>query len=209
MGSAALYSTTSGARNIAIGVYAGRFQTTGNDNIYLANTSVAAESGQIKIGTAGTQTKTTIAGIRGTTVPGGITVLVDANGVLGTTTSSARFKQDVHDMGEASDVLMKLRPVTFHYREDVVGAEEAKTQQYGLIAEEVAEVAPELVASDADGKPDSVKYHVFPSLLLNELQKQRAAAQEQQRSMEHVIQAQQQEIAALTMRLARLEAHAR
>jgi len=108
-------------------------------------------------------------------------------------------------MGDSSDVLMKLRPVTFHYREDVVGAEEAKTQQYGLIAEEVAEVAPELVASDADGKPDSVKYHVLPALLLNELQKQRAVAQEHQRSMEHVIEAQQEEIAALTKRLSRVE----
>ena len=68
-------------------------------------------------------------------------------------------------MGEASELLMKLRPVTFRYREDAVGAEEAKTLQYGLIAEEVAEVAPELVAPDLEGRPYSVKYHELPALL--------------------------------------------
>jgi hypothetical protein len=98
-------------------------------------------------------------------------VLVNASGVLGTTTSSARFKQDVREMGDASDLLM-LRPVTFRYTEDAVGAEESKTPQYGLIAEEVAEVAPELVAPDLEGKPYSVKYHELPALLLNEVQQQ-------------------------------------
>ena len=121
-------------------------------------------------------------------------MLVNASGKLGTTTSSARFKQDVRDMGDASDVLMKLRPVTFRYREDAVGAEEAKTTQYGLIAEEVAEVAPELVAPDLEGKPYSVKYHELPALLLNEVQ-------EQQR----IIEEQQQVIAALSARLDALE----
>ncbi|HVH20185.1 MAG TPA: tail fiber domain-containing protein, partial [Myxococcota bacterium] len=103
---------------------------------------------------------------------GGIGVLVNASGVLGTTTSSARFKQDVRDMGDASDLLMRLRPVTFRYTEDAVGADEARTPQYGLIAEEVAAVAPELVAPDLDGKPYSVKYHELPALLLNEVQEQ-------------------------------------
>jgi hypothetical protein len=99
-------------------------------------------------------------------------VLVNASGTLGTTTSSIRFKQDVRDMQGASDVLLKLRPVVFRYRAEAVGAEEAKATQYGLIAEEVEQVAPELVALDAEGKPYSVKYHVLTSLLLNELQKQ-------------------------------------
>jgi len=85
-------------------------------------------------------------------------------------------------------VLMRLRPVTFRYREDAVGADEAKTTQYGLIAEEVAEVAPELVAPDLDGKPYSVKYHELPALLL---------AQNQ---------AQQRTIDELRARIARLEA---
>ena len=75
-------------------------------------------------------------------------------------------------MGDASELLMRLRPVTFRYTEVAVGADEAKTPQYGLIAEEVAAVAPELVAPDLDGKPYSVKYHELPALLLNEVQEQ-------------------------------------
>jgi hypothetical protein len=76
-------------------------------------------------------------------------------------------------MGDASDVLMRLRPVTFRYTEEAVGAVDAKTPQYGLIAEEVAEVAPELVAPDLEGRPYSVKYHELPALLLGEVQAQR------------------------------------
>jgi hypothetical protein len=98
-------------------------------------------------------------------------------------------------MGGDSDVLMRLRPVTFRYREDAVGPEESQTTQYGLIAEEVAEVAPELVAPDAEGRPYSVKYHELPALLLNELQEQ-----------ERVIAEQRGVIAALAARVERLEA---
>jgi Chaperone of endosialidase len=98
-------------------------------------------------------------------------------------------------MDHAGDVLMKLRPVAFEYREDVVGAQDAKTTQYGLIAEEVAQVAPELVAPDLDGKPYSVKYHELPALLLNELQE-----------TERTVEAQRQEIASLRARLEKVEA---
>jgi hypothetical protein len=178
VGSRALESNTTGGNNLAFGWRAGRYQTTGNDNIYLANPGVAAETGQIKIGTVGTHTATTVAGIHGATSSGGIAVLVNASGVLGTTTSSARFKEDVRDMSEASDLLMRLHPVTFRYREDAVGAEESKTTQYGLLAEEVAEVAPELVAPDLEGKPYSVKYHVLPALLLAQNQAQERTIEE-------------------------------
>ena len=195
VGRTALYANTSGSRNVAVGFGAGASQTTGNDNIYLANAGVAGESGQIKIGTVGTHTAATIAGISGATSVGGVAVLVNASGELGTTTSSARFKEDVRDMADASDVLRKLRPVVFRYREDAVGAEEAKTTQYGLIAEEVEQVAPELVANDLDGKPYSVKYHELPALLLNELQK-----------TERTVEAQRQEIALLRARLEKVEA---
>jgi hypothetical protein len=157
--------------------------------------AVAGESGQIRIGNAGTHVQTHVAGIHGATSSGGVGVLVNANGTLGTTTSSARFKRDVEDLGDASDLLMRLRPVRFHYLEEAVGAEEAKATQYGLIAEEVAEVAPELVAPDADGRPYSVKYHVLPALLVNELQQQ-----------ERTIESQREAISALTRRLAHLEA---
>ena len=193
MGFASLLDTTTGARNLAVGSSAGRNQTTGNDNIYIANEGVAGESGRIKIGRIGIHTQAHMAGIHGATSAGGIAVLVNASGVLGTTTSSARFKQDVRDMGDASDLLMRLRPVTFRYTEDAVGADESKTPQYGLIAEEVAEVAPELVAPDLDGKPYSVKYHELPALLLNEVQEQEKALTAQSR----LIAEQRQQIAAL------------
>jgi hypothetical protein len=187
-GRAALYQNTSGSRNVAIGQGAGGSQTTGNDNIYIANVGVAGESGQIRIGNPVAHTQVHIAAVHDVTSSGGIPVLVSPFGTLGTTTSSARFKRDVEDLGDASDLLMRLRPVRFHYLEEAVGAEEAKTTQYGLIAEEVAQVAPELVAPDTDGKPYSVKYHVLPALLLNEVQRQRL------------------EIAALRERLVKLEA---
>jgi hypothetical protein len=92
--------------------------------------------------------------------------VINGAGQLGTLTSSIRYKRDVHDMGDASDRLMKLRPVTFRYKADPT------TQQYGLIAEEVAKVYSELVVDGADGKPQTVAYHLLPAMLLNELKKQ-------------------------------------
>ena len=204
LGRGALYSNTGGSRNVAVGSGAGYGQTTGNDNIYLASAGVAGESGRIRIGTVGTHVQTQIAGISGATSAGGISVLVNASGVLGTTTSSARFKRDVEDMGDASDLLMRLRPVRFHYLESAVGVEASQVEQYGLIAEEVAEVAPELVAPDGAGKPYSVKYHVLPALLLNEIQKEHRANADQQRTIE----AQRELIASLSSRLAALETRA-
>ncbi len=175
----------------------GFYQTTGSDNIYLANTGTAAESGKIRIGNTA-HTETFIEGIDGNPAAGGVAVLINSSNELHTLVSSARFKEDVRDMGEASALLMKLRPVTFRYREEAVGAEESKTPQYGLIAEEVAEVAPELVAPGADGRPYSVKYHELPALLLNELQQQ-----------ERRIERQEQRIAALQARLTDLQLRAR
>ena len=201
LGDRALASNTTGLRNVAVGFQAGYNQTTGNDNVYLANLGVAAETGQIKIGPSAPTPAATIAGISGATSAAGIAVLVNASGKLGTTTSSARFKQDVRDMGDASDVLMRLRPVIFRYREDAVGAEDAKTTQYGLIAEEVAEIAPELVAPDLEGRPYSVKYHELPALLL-------AQNQQQQRTIEAqawLLSEQRDRIAALSTRMERLE----
>ncbi len=96
--------------------------------------------------------------------------MINSSNELHTLVSSMRFKQDVRDMGETSEMLAKLRPVTFRYRENVATGEDVP--EYGLIAEEVAEIAPELVAYDEEGRPYSVRYHVLPSLLLNEMQRQ-------------------------------------
>ena len=169
VGSQALSANTTGDNNIGLGREAGRNQTIGSDNIYIDNDGVAAESGKIKIGNSN-HTETFIEGIDGNTATGGVAVLINSSNELHTLVSSIRFKEAVRDMGEASDALMQLRPVTFRYREEV--AKGGDGPEYGLIAEEVAAVAPELVAYDGEGQPYSVRYHVLPSLLLNEMQKQ-------------------------------------
>jgi hypothetical protein len=166
----AAINQNSGNRNIAIGANSGGNITTESDSISIGHAGLAGENGRIHIGTVGTHFKAAMAGIFGITVPAGAaSVLVSSNGQLATISSSLRFKQDVHDMGEASDMLMKLRPVEFRYREDVADADEV---QYGLIAEEVEEIAPELVTRDSDGQIYAVRYHLLPPLLLNEVQKQ-------------------------------------
>ena len=260
LGKATLNASTTGSRNVAVGNAAGASQTTGSDNIYLANFGAAGESGQIKIGTAGTHTDTFLVG--DVTTPGRLAVgtatidpsreftvndhddnggaslkirasnptirelvigvnqgsgsfismnssapldfrtngtrrlriqadgTIDSSGIAGNTSpgvsvvnvllntttnelgivvSSARFKQDVRDMGSASEPLMALRPVTFRYRADVAAGEDGA--QYGLIAEEVAEVAPDLVIHDSEGRPFTVRYHQLAPMLLNELQR--------------------------------------
>ena len=213
-GGGALFSSTTGNFNVAVGYHAGVNQTTGSNNIYLANAGVAAESGQIKIGTAGTHTAAFVAGIRGvtTSIANAIPVLIDGSGQLGTVSSSRRVKKDIRDMGDATDRLLELRPVMFHYKqEQTLPSGGELPPEYGLIAEEVAEVFPDLVVYDDEGQPFTVKYHEMAPMLLNEMKKQRATAQEQQRSIakleaqEQTIEAQQREIAALTTRLARVE----
>jgi hypothetical protein len=104
-------------------------------------------------------------------------VLIDANGQLGTISSSRRYKQDIQNMADASDRLLDLRPVTFRYKQaDATGGH---PMQYGLIAEEVAEVFPELVIPNEAGQPETVAYHLLPSLLLNEVQKEHQLIQQQ------------------------------
>ena len=186
IGGSALLRHTDGFSNTAIGYRAGINATTGDNNIYINNEGQTGDSGAIAVGEQGVQTDTSIAGISGATtgLPGS-TVLIDANGQLGTTSSSRRFKQDIHDMGEASSGLMSLRPVTFRYKKAYADGEQPL--QYGLIAEEVAEVYPELVVKNDKGKVQTVQYHKLNSMLLNEVRKQH------------------QQIQALTKRLARLE----
>jgi hypothetical protein len=136
------------------------------------------EGNTIRIGSA-TQTNTYIAGIVSAGVSGA-TVLVDSSGHLGVATSSRRFKYDIDDMGEASNNLLQLRPVTFRYKQ---GQEDGSHPlQYGLIAEEVAKVYPELVRYGPTGVVNKVLYHELPALLLNEVQKQHAqiGSQDQQ-----------------------------
>src|SRR5882762_1811928 len=171
-GTFALGNNTTGSVNIGIGNSAGIDLTTGSNNIDIGNLGVAAEANTIRIGTDGVQTRTFITGIRGVTTGSttGVAVLIDTNGQLGTVSSSRRVKDDIADMGEASSALMKLRPVTFHYKSDK--NPKGRTLQYGLVAEEVAKAAPGLVARSADGKIETVYYQFLAPMLLNEYQKQ-------------------------------------
>ena len=167
-GQQALRNAT-GNNNIAIGSAAGISLTGGgSDNIYVGNPGAATDSGTIRIGN-GTQTSAFMAGISSTPVVGSA-VLVTSTGQLGTMLSSRRYKEDIHDMGEATSGLLRLRPVTFRYKEAF--ADGTRAAQYGLIAEEVAEVYPDLVAYSRTGEVETVQYHKLVPMLLNELQKQ-------------------------------------
>jgi hypothetical protein len=203
LGHGALGSNTTGLRNIGIGQGAGAAITVGNDNISIAN-SGGSGSGEIRIGTPGLQNSTFIAGIRGVTtgLADAVTVLIDSAGQLGTVNSTRRVKEDIGDMGKASERLLSLHPVVFRYRQAM--ADGSKPLQYGLIAEEVAEVMPELVVYDADGQPQTVQYHVLPALLLNELQRQEARAQRQEvelTTLRELLADQAAELAALKSEL--------
>jgi len=120
-------------------------------------------------------TSTFIAGIFNATTSGGIPVYVDGNGKLGTISSSQRFKDQIKPMDKASEVLLSLNPVTFRYKPEI----DPKTiPQFGLIAEEVEKINPDLVARDADGKTYTVRYEAVNAMLLNEFLKQHSVVQE-------------------------------
>jgi len=187
VGALTLNTNTSGSNNVAVGYLAGFNLTTGALNIDIGNQGVAGEASTIRIGTAPQQQRTFIAGIRGvaTANANAVPVVVDSDGQLGTLSSSRAVKDSIEDIDAASDALMKLRPVTFYYKTDQNPA--GRARQYGLVAEEVAEVAPDLVAHSADGAIETVYYQFLPPMLLNEYQKQ------------------QHTIAALASRVAELE----
>lgn len=198
LGRDAGYWLINGSGNLFVGSMAGYTLTNGSNNILIGNPGVPAEFGTIRIGNEGTHTATFIAGIIGATVSAGTPVLVATNGQLGTRTSSARFKQNIRDMGAASDVVMALRPVTFEYRADL---DPAGLAQYGLVAEEVQKVAPVLVLRDACGAPYTVRYDAVNAMLLNEVQKQHRELKEQERTLAELKSAN----ALLETRLATLE----
>ena len=170
IGANALLNNVIGDDNLAMGNYSGQF-ITGSRNIAIANNGVAGESNTIRVGNAN-HVRTFVSGIRGiqTGVADAVTVVIDSNGQLGTISSSRRYKQEINDMGEASGRLLDLNPVTFRYREARQDGD--VPLEYGLIAEEVAEVFPDLVVFNSEGQPETVKYRLLSSLLLNELQKQ-------------------------------------
>jgi hypothetical protein len=168
-----------GSNNIALGASAGINLTTGSNNIDIGNGGVGDESATIRIGTE--QRTTYIAGIREAPVAQGVAVAVGitADGQLGVRASSVRFKDSVKPMDKASEAIFSLQPVTFRYKNDP-----AALPQFGLVAEEVAKINPDLVAPDVEGKPFTVRYDEINAMLLNEFLKARRQIDSQQKQIE-------------------------
>ena len=173
----ALSNNTTGSSNIALGANAGLNLTTGSNNIDIGANVLgnAADANTIRIGKPGTQQKTFIAGIYGKTVNGGVGVFINSNGQLGTVQSSARYKQDIKPMDKASEAIFALKPVTFRYKKEI---DPEGTPQFGLVAEDVEKVNPDLVVRDTIGKPDTVRYDTVNAMLLNEFLKEHRKVQQ-------------------------------
>ena len=222
VGGSALRANTSGNENIAVGSFAGVNLTNGDRNIYIGSSGIGGDNNTIRLGTGG-ETRTFIAGIFGAhsgfnTVP----VMIDATGQLQSINSSRRFKKEIQPMENASEAILRLKPVTFHYKND-----NTNTPQFGLIAEEVAEVNPDLVVHDEKGEIYSVRYEAVNAMLLNEFLKEhhkneaqqgkideqdvmiselKSTLVQQQKRFESKLAQQEQQIAALTTDLQRLAA---
>jgi hypothetical protein len=197
-----------GSSNILLGFEAGEAITTGSNNIDIGNRGFAGESGRIRIGTEGSQTAAYIAGIRqaplvkGTALQVGIT----ADGQLGVRASSARFKEAIKPMDKTSEAILDLKPVTFRYKKEL---DPKGAPQFGLVAEEVAKVDPNLVVADDQGKPFTVRYDEVNAMLLNEFLKEHRTVQELKSAaakQDATIAKQQKQIAALTAGLQEVKA---
>jgi hypothetical protein len=200
IGRFALLRLDSGDSNAVLGMQAGVNLVGGSNNIYIGNLGQQSnESNIIRIGSQvadlgvegyiqPAHTATYIAGISGTAVAGDA-VVVNANGQLGTLSSSARFKEQIKPMDKTSEAILSLRPVTFRYKKEI---DPRSTPQFGLVAEDVAKVNPDLVARDRDGKPYTVRYEAVNAMLLNEFLKEHRKVQE----LETRLAQQQKEFAA-------------
>jgi hypothetical protein len=201
LGYEALQNNTAGNNNIALGVYAG-FNITRSNNLDIGNQGSASDSGTIRVGDPAAHSSFFVAGVRGVTTSNNnaVNVVIDSNGQLGTVNSSRRFKEDIQDMGNASAKVMRLRPVTYRYKQPYFDG--SRPLDYGLIAEEVAEIYPDLVVRNKDGQVETVQYQKLTPMLLNEVQKQHQHAEQQD---ETILQLREQNL-KLEARLAALEA---
>jgi len=172
VGGGALSSNTTGGSNTALGTLAGGTQTTGSSNVYI---------GAGVTGVPGESNACYIASIFNRTTANGIAVLIDSNNKLGTTTSSKRFKEDIKPIGNASEAILALRPVSFRYKKEI---DPVGTSQLGLVAEEVEKVNRDLVVRDKEGKPYSVRYDQVNAMLLNEFLKEHKAFVQEQHKVE-------------------------
>ena len=179
----ALANTEAGSNNIAVGYTAGFFRQTGSDNIDIGNEGAPRESKTIRIGARFTHRATYLAGVSGATVPAGVAVVVDSNGHLGTVTSSVRYKENIQPLEQASEAIFSLQPVAFRYKKEL---DEKGVPQFGLLAEEVAKIAPDLVACDEAGQPYAVRYDAVNTMLLNEFIKEHRKVEEQAGKIERL-----------------------
>jgi hypothetical protein len=181
------------SQTIAVGNGAGMNQDSGSDNVYI---------GSGIQGVAGESNTCYIKSIFGQTSANGIPLLINSDNKLGTTTSSARFKEAIKPMDKASEAILALKPVTFRYKKEL---DPQGTQQWGLVAEDVEKVNPDLVVRDKEGKPYSVRYEAVNAMLLNEflkahhkIEEQEATATQQRKDFEAAIAQHEREIETLT-----------
>ena len=165
-----------------MGSNAGANLTSGSNNIDIGAPGTAGEANKIRIGKQGTQNGTFIAGISGVAVSGA-QVVVNATGKLGVAASSARFKEAIKPMDKASEAILALKPVTFRYKEEI---DPDDIPQFGLVAEEVEKVNPDLVVRGEDGKVMTVRYEAVNAMLLNEFLKEHRKVQEQNRKLQQL-----------------------
>jgi len=196
IGTSALSSSTTGNSNIAVGVNAGGNVITASNVICIGSNLSAADASDICF----------IGNIRGVTTinNNAIPVLIDSAGQLGTTSSSRRFKHDIKPMDKASEAILALKPVSFRYK-----VHKDRTPQFGLIAEDVAAVNPDLVIYDADSKPYTVRYEAVNAMLLNEFLKEHRKVQELEANaaqQQRNFAAQQKQVEALTIGLQKVSA---
>jgi Chaperone of endosialidase len=195
-GPGALFSNTTGSNNVALGTTAGFALTTGSGNVCI---------GAGVKGVAGESNTTRIRNVY-TTVANGRAVYVNADNKIGTLSSSRRFKHDIQPMDKSSETLFALKPVTFRYKKD---ADPSQALSFGLIAEDVAQVSPELITRDEEGKPQTVRYEAVNAMLLNEFLKEHRKNEEQESKIERQdakIAQQQKQIEALTEGLQKVSA---
>jgi len=159
-----------GSSNVGLGVNAGNALTTGSGNVCI---------GVNVPGVAGESNTTRIKNIY-SSVATGRAVYVDSDNKIGTLSSSRRYKEQIQPMEKASETLFALKPVTFRYRKEI---DRSRALSFGLIAEDVAEISPDLVTRDRDGKPETVRYEAVNAMLLNEFLKQHHMVQEQQKEI--------------------------
>jgi hypothetical protein len=174
VGSQALMNSTGGNRNVGVGWQAGINITTGSDNIDIGNAGTAGDTKTIRIGKQNTQLDTFVAGIHGNILPDNGSLqpmFVNNNGKIGTvlSPSSGRFKQEIKPMGKVSEAILALKPVTFRYKKDI---DVQGLPRFGLVAEEVEKVNPDLVSRDDKGQLFSVRYEAVNAMLLNEFLKE-------------------------------------